>query len=33
MEKVVIKEEADQWPDIDIYGNLVLVLRQKASKI
>lgn len=29
MEKVVVKEEADQWPDIDIYGNLVLVLRQK----
>ena len=30
MEKVVVKEEADQSPDIDIYGNLVLVLRQKS---
>ena len=29
MEKAVVKEEADQSPDIDIYGNLVLVLRQK----
>ena len=29
MEKVVVKEEADQSPDLDIYGNLVLVLRQK----
>ena len=29
MEKVVVREEADQSPDIDIYGNLVLILRQK----
>ena len=29
MEKVVVREEADQSPDLDIYGNLVLVLRQK----
>ncbi len=29
MEKVTVKEEADQHPDYDVYGNLVLILRQK----
>jgi DnaJ-class molecular chaperone len=28
-EKIVIKGEADQLPDIDVYGDLVLVLKQK----
>ena len=28
-EKITVKGEADQSPDMDIYGNLVLVLKQK----
>jgi len=28
-EKVIVKEEADQHPDLDVYGNLVLILKQK----
>jgi DnaJ-class molecular chaperone len=32
MEKVVVKGEADQSPDVDIYGNLVLILRQNKHQ-
>ena len=28
-EKVVVKEEGDQHPDLDIYGDLILILKQK----